>query len=81
MAEPALDCPGVVALVGEGVAAGVAEHVRMRLEFEAGPVRRPLAHAGEAEGEERCRALGLESPQDLINQHPHASGQQCGSQR
>jgi hypothetical protein len=34
MSEPALDRPGVVPLVGERVAAGVAEHVRMRLEFE-----------------------------------------------
>jgi hypothetical protein len=28
MAEPCLDCPSVVALVGEGVSTGVAEHVR-----------------------------------------------------
>jgi hypothetical protein len=30
-----LDCPGVVPLVGENVATGVAEHVRVRLQFEA----------------------------------------------
>ena len=35
MPEPSLGCPCVVALVGEGVAAGVAQHVRMRLEIEA----------------------------------------------
>jgi hypothetical protein len=35
MSEPALDRPGVVPLVGEGVAAGVAEHVRVRLELQA----------------------------------------------
>jgi hypothetical protein len=31
MAEPALDRPGVVPLVGEGVTAGVPQHVRVRL--------------------------------------------------
>jgi hypothetical protein len=31
MAKPCLDCPSVVALVGEGVAAGVAEQARVRL--------------------------------------------------
>jgi hypothetical protein len=36
MAEPSLDCPGVVALMGESVATSVAKHVRMRLELEAG---------------------------------------------
>ena len=34
MPEPALDRPGVVALVGEGVAAGVPQHVGMGLEFQ-----------------------------------------------
>jgi hypothetical protein len=36
MAEPCLDCPSVVALVGEGVSTGVAEQLRMRPELEAG---------------------------------------------
>jgi hypothetical protein len=36
MAEPALDRPGVVALVGERVATGVAQHVRMCLELHLG---------------------------------------------
>jgi hypothetical protein len=41
MAEPALDRQGVVPLVGEGVAAGVAQHVRVRLELQAGGGGRP----------------------------------------
>jgi hypothetical protein len=36
MAQPTLDRPGVVTLVGEGMAAGVAKHVRMRLQLETG---------------------------------------------
>jgi hypothetical protein len=35
MAEPCLDGTDVVPLVGEGISAGVAEHVRVRLEVEA----------------------------------------------
>jgi hypothetical protein len=31
-----LDRPGVVTFVGECIAAGVAKHVRMRLQLEAG---------------------------------------------
>jgi len=34
MPEPSLDRPGVVAPVGQRVAAGMAEHVKMRLEVE-----------------------------------------------
>jgi hypothetical protein len=33
MAEPALDRPGIVRVVGEGVAAGVAEHVWVGFEL------------------------------------------------
>ncbi len=36
MPKPPLDGPGVVTFVGERRAAGVPEHVRMRLQFEAG---------------------------------------------
>jgi hypothetical protein len=53
MAEPCLDCPSVVALVGEGVAAGVAEHVRVCLEVEAGGAGCPFNHPGKAGGRER----------------------------
>jgi hypothetical protein len=48
MAEPCLDCPSVVALVGEGVAAGVAEHVRVNLQFERSGICGPFHHPGEA---------------------------------
>jgi hypothetical protein len=43
---------GVVALVGERVAAGVAKHVRVRLELEARGDGRPLDHPGKAGGRE-----------------------------
>jgi hypothetical protein len=36
MTEPGLDRPGVVHLVGEGVTAGVAQHMWVRLQFGAG---------------------------------------------
>ena len=39
MTEPSLDCPGIVPLVGEDIATGVAKHVRVRLQFEAEPLR------------------------------------------
>jgi hypothetical protein len=55
--EPSLDSPGVMPLVGEGVAAGVTEHVRVRLELETGPDRDPLDHAGKAGRCERRAAL------------------------
>ena len=48
MAEPSLDRPGVVAPVGERIAAGVAQHVRMDLEFEARAGGGPLDHPGKA---------------------------------
>ena len=37
MAEPSLDRPRVVALVGQGVAAGVPQHVGVRLELQLAP--------------------------------------------
>src|SRR5262249_26765525 len=36
VAEPILDCPRVVASIGQGIAAGVAQHVDVNLEWEAG---------------------------------------------
>jgi hypothetical protein len=64
--------PGVVTLVGEGVAAGVAQHVGGRLDLQIGAGRRPLDHPGKAgcrkwrpaladEDEGRRRTLALQS--------------------
>jgi hypothetical protein len=60
MAEPSLDCPSVVPLVGEGVATGVAEHVRVRLQFEARRSSHPLDHPGKAGRGERRSPLADE---------------------
>jgi hypothetical protein len=54
MPEPPLDRPGVVALVGQRVAAGVAQLVRVCLELQAGAGSDAPDRAGEvARGEER----------------------------
>jgi hypothetical protein len=63
MAEPTLDRPGVVALVGQRVSAGVAKHMRMCLELQAGTGGRAFDHAGEAGRGGRGRALALEPTQ------------------
>jgi hypothetical protein len=42
MTEPSLDRPGVVPLIGEHIAAGVAKHVRVRLEPSPGDASLPL---------------------------------------
>jgi hypothetical protein len=60
MSEPRLDGAGIVPLVGEGVAAGVAQHVRMRLEVEAGFRAGTLDHLGEAARRERRAAFAGE---------------------
>jgi hypothetical protein len=71
MAEPCLDCPSVVPLVGEGVPAGMAEHARVGLQVEAGTGGSTLDQPGEArrdergspladEGKRRCLAPALE---------------------
>jgi hypothetical protein len=57
MPEPPLDGPGVVAFIGEGVAAGVAKHMGMGLELHAGCIGRPLDHASEAGSRERRSPL------------------------
>jgi hypothetical protein len=51
MPEVRLDCPRVVAIVGELVAAGMAEHMGVRLDAQIGRDGCPLDHVGEA----RCR--------------------------
>jgi hypothetical protein len=53
MPQPPLDRPGVVALVGEGLAAGIAQHVWVRLYPKAGVGRGALDHTGEADRGER----------------------------
>ena len=60
MTESSLDRPGVVTLVGERVAAGVPEHVRMGLQFEASADRGGLDHPGKARGRERRTTLADE---------------------
>jgi hypothetical protein len=60
MAKPALDRPGVVPLIREGVTAGVAEHVRVRLDLQIGTGRGALDHAREPGGRERRPALADE---------------------
>ena len=57
MAKVGLQGARVVPLVGQGVATGVPEHVRMRLEPELGLGPRSLDHAGEPSGRERCAPL------------------------
>jgi hypothetical protein len=87
MAEPSLDCPSVVSLVGESVATGVAEHVRVRLQFEGRSDRRPLDHPGKSsrgkrgspladENKRRRLALALEPAQG-----PQASRGCAGNRR
>src|SRR5712692_6696017 len=60
MTEPPLDRPGIMPLVGERIAAGVAKHVWMRLQLESGPDGRALDHPGKARGRERRAALADE---------------------
>jgi hypothetical protein len=60
MAEPALNSPGVVPLVGKSVAAGVAQHVRVGLQLQAGTGGSPLDHSGEAGRGERRPAVADE---------------------
>jgi hypothetical protein len=57
MPEARLDRPRVVAVVGELIAAGMAEHVGVRLDAEIGGNGCPLYHAGEAWRRQRRTAL------------------------
>jgi hypothetical protein len=52
----AADRAGVVALVGERITAGMAEHVGVRLEIEARGHGHALDHPGKAGGRERRAA-------------------------
>jgi len=51
---------GIVALVGQGEAAGMAQHVRVRLEAELGGLAGTLDHAREPGRAEGRAALGCE---------------------
>jgi hypothetical protein len=44
VSEIMLDCAGVASIVGEFIAAGMAQHVRMNLEREAGLDAQPCDH-------------------------------------
>jgi len=55
--EVGLQGAGVVALVGQRVATGVSQHVRVRLERQLGLPARPFDHAGEASRTKRSPAF------------------------
>ena len=58
--QPALDRPGVVPFVRKCVSAGVAQHVRVRLDLKVGAGRGALDHPCEARRGERRAALADE---------------------
>src|SRR5665213_225740 len=60
VSEIMLDCAGVAAIVGEFIAAGMAQHVRMNLEREAGLDAQPCNHPTKAADGERRTAFGQE---------------------
>jgi hypothetical protein len=62
MAQPVLDCPGVVAGVRQRVSASVAEHVRMHQEIEAGALADALDQAVDGIRGERATAFGETNP-------------------
>jgi len=57
VAQVRLKAPGIVPLVGQRKAAGMAQHMGMRLELEPGRFAGALDHAGEACGRKRSAAL------------------------
>src|SRR6516165_722424 len=60
MAEPVLDQPGVMASVGQGVAASVAQHVSMDPKRQLGALANGLHEAVDGVSGKRAAALGLE---------------------
>ena len=60
MAKVVLDCPGVLAVVGELVAAGMPQHVAVDEEREAGSLTSPCDHALIASHAQRRQAFGDE---------------------
>jgi hypothetical protein len=75
MAEPVLDASRVVAGVGQGVAAGMAEHVSVDRKGEAGAAADALAQPIDGIGRERAAALRGED-EGAVGQLPpqHAQG-------
>src|SRR5664279_6582303 len=60
VAEVSLQGPRIMPHVRQSVAAGVAEHVRVRLEGQLGLPARPFDHAGEASRTKRCPSFRCE---------------------
>jgi hypothetical protein len=60
MAEPVLDQPRVVASIGQGIAAGVAQHVGMDPERQLGALADCLHQAVDGVSREWTAPLGLE---------------------
>jgi hypothetical protein len=60
VSEIMLDCAGVASIVGEFIAAGMAQHVGVNLEREAGLDAQPCDHPTKAADGERRTTLGQE---------------------
>jgi hypothetical protein len=65
----------------EAYAAGVAQHVRMRLELKAGAGGGTLDHPGKAGGRERGSALADEDVPSFRFATPAGAGSGAGSQK
>src|SRR5215470_13661159 len=66
MAEPVLDQPRVVASIGQGVAAGVAQHVSMDPKRQLGALANGLHEAVDGVSGERAAALRLEDEGPVV---------------
>jgi hypothetical protein len=75
MPKPILNCPRIVASVGQGVAAAVPQHVSMDLEFEASALTNAFDQAINSIRRERAAALSSEDcatvPRELASQDGH----------
>ena len=65
MPQVSLERPRIDAVIRKLIAAGMAEHVGVRLDAEICDDRRPLDHAGEARRRQRRTALGNDTKGDL----------------
>jgi hypothetical protein len=75
MAEPILNCPRVVPFVGQGVAAGMPQHVHVNLEREAGAFADALDQAMDGIGREWRAALGLENTRGSLSKNWTTKGE------